>query len=112
MEENRMIAEFMGYKYYPHPSRDRGWRKEKGHLKMQWYYLCRTHKELRFHRDWNWLMRVLHKWDTLPHMGDEYEELCDELDRLITYYEIDIVYPHIVRCIEWYNENQIKNIER
>jgi hypothetical protein len=103
IEGNKLIAEFMGYKYFRYPARDPGWRKEKGHLKMNGYFLCRTHNQLRYHRDWSWLMPVLHKWDTLPHMGEQYEELCDQLDRRITYYEIDEVYPHIVRCITWYN---------
>ena len=33
-----------------------------------------------------------------------YESLCDELDHLITLYEIEPVFTHLIKCIIWYNK--------
>lgn len=68
---NKMIATYMGYKYYPYnePGMDKkiepGWkihadvpslskmRRDKND------FLCRNHRELAYHYDWNWLMPVI-----------------------------------------------------
>lgn len=68
-EGNKLLAKFMGYDYYPHPEPFPGWRRptpeiQKVFLKTQKFmgaYLCRTHKELRYNSDWNWLMKVVEK---------------------------------------------------
>lgn len=58
VEANKMFAEYLGYKYYPKIDGEQnpGWRKEvvlKGHG-----YLCRTHNQLPFYNDWNWMMKI------------------------------------------------------
>src|SRR5690348_15911171 len=74
IEENKLIAEFMGYTYFPHnhpelegkyPS---GW---KTHVKAQqmlkfnqftgYKYLCRNHNQLAYHLNWSWIMPVIEK---------------------------------------------------
>lgn len=73
-ESNKMIAEFMGYKYFPWntPATDNipnvaGWHKPtmEGHphlpsmQKIQGWYLCRRDAELRYSNSWDWLMPVV-----------------------------------------------------
>ena len=60
LQYNKLCAEFLGYKYYPYPNKDTGWRKNKGHLIFgKSYYLGRTTKHLQFHSDWNWIMEMV-----------------------------------------------------
>ena len=77
IEGNKLLAEFLGYKYYPHNhpdlknSRDAGWKlniKASSMLKQnpllglpREAYLCRHHKGLKYHSDWNHLMKVVDK---------------------------------------------------
>jgi len=74
LEGNKIIALFMGYEYFPFDETQRqtlndipfdqmnGWhRPSPGHYKVDGWYLCRNHNELRYHRDWGWIMPVVHK---------------------------------------------------
>jgi hypothetical protein len=78
VEGNKKIAEFMGYKYYPHntPDIDRrkiipGWKSHphaSDMLKMNPInriprnaFLCRNHNQLIYNSDWNWIARVVDK---------------------------------------------------
>ena len=80
IENNKLIAEFMGYKYFPFNSKLKkkrfkwlGWRKDKLSLPKgctigkigERYYLDRRHKDLKFHEDWDWLMPVVEKINKL-----------------------------------------------
>lgn len=72
-ETNKAMARFLGYEYFPLkqgiPNQQPGWKKSDDHpvhekLFSQGigkHYLCRVHKELKFHSDWNWLMAVVEK---------------------------------------------------
>lgn len=65
-ENNALIAKFMGYEYFPYMpdnnSINAGWRKPaKGAYKLEDYYLSRTTKDLAYHKDWNWIMKVVKK---------------------------------------------------
>lgn len=64
LEYNKLCAEFLGYKYFPYPNVNSGWRKEQGHLKLSEYYLARTTKDLKFYSDWNWIMRMVDSIET------------------------------------------------
>ena len=73
-ENNKLFAEFLGYKYYPHPLPNCGWRKENCNISPKLNkqgkvgerdYLCRLHKDLAFDTDWNWLMQVVEKIESL-----------------------------------------------
>ena len=75
IEGNKLIAEFMGYKYYPFDYELKnknglnrwGWRKNSpslptGNVKInigKTHYLGRKHRDLKFHEDWNWLIDVI-----------------------------------------------------
>ena len=63
---NKVMAEFLGYKYYPHTEpygRDRvaGWVKSGLSFKNPHFSLGRSHRDLPFYNDWNALMRVIDK---------------------------------------------------
>ncbi len=69
-ECNKLIAEFMGYKYYPLPedrSYNPGWWKGDP-IKMtsfnklnENHLLCRSYNDLRYYNSWDWLMSVVYK---------------------------------------------------
>jgi len=74
VESNKLFAEFLGYTYHNF-SKDTinpGWRKSNCIHKLSMMgkvgernYLCRTHKQLKFDTDWNWLMQVVEKIESL-----------------------------------------------
>lgn len=60
MESNKLIAEFMGYKFYNNlPQQRNGYQlpKDKGTA----IYLAYSTSELQYHKDWNWLMPAVEK---------------------------------------------------
>lgn len=76
-ETNKLIAKFMGFVYVP-------WQKAKGgHAgwinplykvitpKIPFTFLGRSHNDLKYHRDWNWLMGVVEKIEGLDLDGFE-----------------------------------------
>lgn len=74
-ENNKLIATFLGYEYVPFNKElnvgnhfdvnPPGWRaKDFKNLKLGGY-LCRKHRDLKFHDDWNWLMSVVEKIENL-----------------------------------------------
>ena len=65
--------------------------------------------ELNFHEDWNKLINVCRKFDNLNIDSEEYVEICDEVDHLVTCYEIKNVFEGIVVGISWYYENNRNN---
>lgn len=73
-EGNKLIAEFLGYKYYPKINDEPfpGWRYEAYHGKMSRSYLGRTHKDLLFDYDWNRLMRAVDKIESIHHVFHGY----------------------------------------
>lgn len=79
-ENNKLIAEFMGYKYIGFNNNDElkpGWWKDNiDLLKIQSQeifnrkmgnpnFLCRKHNELRYYNSWNWLMPVVEKIESI-----------------------------------------------
>lgn len=124
LEYNKRCAEFLGYKYFPHPNEDVGWRKERGHLKFGLdYYLARTTKKLQFHLDWNWIMEVVEAieklglnckigsfWATIePKMASEinYKPLNiphSQLDNDLSKKEATV--QAINQFLIWYNEQR------
>lgn len=66
-KDNKMLAEFLGYAYIPlnkNSNTAPGWRKPGATLSklgtgIGYPYLCRKHRDLVFHCDWNWLMTVV-----------------------------------------------------
>lgn len=115
MSNSERIAEFMGYKYYKYPLQDAGWRKEKGHLKISGYYLCRTVKQMRYCVSWDWLMPVGKKiLDITSNQDRPNVNACNNLDWLecqischIREYNIEEAFKAIVVFIEAYNANKV-----
>jgi hypothetical protein len=75
IENNKLIATFMGYTYFPynHPDikspRDAGWKIDAkvssiskwniGYTKKA--FLCRSHNQLNYDGSWQWIMPVVEK---------------------------------------------------
>lgn len=84
---NKKIAQFMGYTYFPHNMegiKDPGWKTTadtsifrkfndsytfiksvKGDDFVKRKYLCRGHNDLKYDVDWNWIMEVVEKVQTI-----------------------------------------------
>lgn len=75
-EYNKLCAEFLGYKYFPYPNVNSGWRKEQGHLKLSEYYLARTTKDLKFHSDWNMVIRMVEAIEKLNFVVEIITNTC------------------------------------
>ena len=75
-------------------------------------YVTSTDDELKFDTDWNWLMEVVEKIESLDHKNNE------EHFQLVTFIhhwfrrkhkeltKIEAVYNACVEFIEWYNEQK------
>jgi hypothetical protein len=64
--------------------------------------------DFKYHSSWDWLMPAISKWDHLSplYSNDKYCDLCDELDRVVTNYDIVPTFEFFVICIQWYNQNK------
>lgn len=119
IENNKLIAEFLGYKYHPanRNTKPYGWHKipkdKHWSEKLGWginsYYLCRRHNQMQFHYDWNWLMVVVEKIMDITFDDNSNPTLDSEM-----FYEVrdcipDInqTYKAIVEFIKWYNEEKL-----
>ena len=76
--DNELIAEFMGYVYYPYKAEEKGylhgWTKPDMNRKFGAVlykqdrfnkYLARTTSDLKYHTSWDWLMPVVEKIESL-----------------------------------------------
>ena len=117
---NKIIAEFMGFEiknkinYIP-PSLP-NFMKKAEHLKVD------KSENLPFHNDWNWLMQVVEKIEsikieTYKVRVDIYFNCCQinptHWEQLISIYgnketKIEAVYNACIEFIKWYNENSAK----
>jgi hypothetical protein len=128
MEENRMIAAFMGAKYYeawecpvygwPEPVYDFG---EPENYPTKDCNRCWEPYLLRYDTDWNWLMPVVEKIESLGYNVDICQTTVDIFkktnwnDEVVCKKEaskLEAVYSAVLSFLKWYNENQIKNRER
>src|SRR5688572_11969519 len=121
--ENELIAEFMGYKYYPFTVEERamafGWIKEGANRKMpekmlmsqRDIYLCRPKNGLRYHTSWDWFMPAYKKFkDCLydihktmpPHSACKGD--LDDVDIHCAIIEVDLKAAHafLAKGIKWY----------
>lgn len=81
IEGNKLIAEFMGYKYYPYSPESvvkPGWwsepvPKDRSLNKLETHkFLCRRHPELRYYNSWDWMMPVVEKIENLDFSKESY----------------------------------------
>ena len=141
-ENNKIIVEFMEFKQCKGIRSESGkyfdyWAKENFscieeqeiQIESEWGYGLVEQdllfaEQLKFHKDWNWLMEVVEKieglekgkyslitqqkscllWD-----NDKGEELEDFNSSFKAETKIEAVYNACVEFIKWYNENGAKN---
>ena len=86
VESNKLMAKFLGYSYHHKHNQVyfAGWSKGKSRE-----YLCRTHQQLKFDTDWNWLMKVVEKIEEIGSVRIQ-ENYCDILNKNTEYY-IEVV---------------------
>ena len=92
VEGNKLIAEFMGYKYIPFnpetPNLVCGWWKDG---KIGRNFLCRTHKQLPYRNSFTYLMEVIDKIEDLDDSKHYYQwEMEDGMRSNFICYEFDI----------------------
>jgi hypothetical protein len=127
---NKIIAEFMGYTYFPFNMegvKDPGWKttKDTSHFtknnklfflrdSVERDYLCRNHHQLCYHSDWNWLMEVCKKINEtkllLPMNGIE-DSIMPWINakrpvvKGLINMDIMETWSSVVEYIKWYKKN-------
>lgn len=105
-QQNRIIAEFMGYCF----DESMGVFRVSGSLKRVW-------SDLNYHASWELLMEVGKKiFDWLqqdmknrpPHTCTQGDLIEVDISCAIREYNKEEAHKHIVRWIEWYNQKNIK----
>ena len=129
-ETNKLIAEFMEFKQCKGIRSESGkyfdyWAKENFscieeqeiQIESEWGYGLVEQdllfaEQLKFHKDWNWLMQVV---DKIYEMNLYYDRYIDYNSSMISDGKINLgtrinrVYEQVVEFIKWYNENSAKN---
>jgi hypothetical protein len=120
-ENNILIAEFMGAIYKS------SFNIPKGYLFLPWHNLTRIN-ELKYHSDWNWLMPVVEKIESIKnsHHGyfgvyissnscaiqgtrfrsDKIQDPPIYFNEVVLSSKIESTYIAVVLFIKWYNENK------
>ena len=99
---NKIIAEFM--KYIKHT-------QTKAYLTKDGYF---HDKDLKFHSDWNWLMEVVEKIESIGFTFEtkkNWARITRKGENIILRWEedktkIEAVYNACIEFIKWYNENK------
>jgi hypothetical protein len=120
-ENNKIIAEFLGQNKMPYEFPQFGYIKTNGDWNDTFF-----DNQLKFHKDWNWLMEVVEKielngkyvingiYDNRGEFKGWYPEIFtlypkDEIKDLTDLRfesKIQAVYNACVSFIEWYNQNK------
>ena len=135
-ETNKLIAEFMEFKQCKGIRSESGkyfdyWAKENFscieeqeiQIESEWGYGLVEQdllfaEQLKFHKDWNWLMEVVGKIEEMADWSlellttdkKEYQMLIPLSNtNVIVETKIEAVYNACVEFIKWYNENSAKN---
>ena len=108
IENNKLISIFMGKKESPYEFSEFGYINSKGQWKDEF-----LPEQLKFHKDWNWLMKVVEKIENYNEFtnvlfaprgcaidcyienGFSFSNDCDT--------KIEAVYNACVEFIKWYN---------
>jgi hypothetical protein len=138
MEENRMIAAFMGYEFVTvgyfdtedetqWQRENREWMDEVGIEDVGDYFVDTKDnswfpaEEADYHKSWDALMPVVEKIESLGYNVDICQTTVDIFkktnwnDEVVCKKEaskLEAVYSAVLSFLKWYNENQIKNRER
>ena len=101
-ENNRLIAEFMGYKIQKDPT-ERFFGRYRTAITKVWV----KENELCFHSDWNWLMEVVEKiFKDFYKLNPCPIGLKMEIEKQLIAVDKEKVYKSCVEFIKWYNENK------
>tara|TARA_R110000851_G_scaffold56447_1_gene131929 strand:+ start:5576 stop:6034 length:459 start_codon:yes stop_codon:yes gene_type:complete len=118
---NKLIAEFMGYEYIPYvkgQTQSPGWWHEtspnliKGKMPSATklsndYFLCRRHDGLRYYNEWNWLMSVVEKIETLDlsnqYDTDNFEGFTINIENTSCYIWLNLKYDPGQRLVAIHN---------
>ena len=95
LENNKLIAEFLGYETY----------EMNGVLNVHYSENnIRTIQDTYYHADWNWLMEVVEK---IEKVGEKELKFSVEFEKVKLSSNIESVYNACIEFIKWYNENKI-----
>jgi len=99
MNENKLIAEFMGFQ-----KTDIGWYDSEETLTSEVFGSDNTFDFLNYHTSWDWLIPVVREILTRIDIDSiEYETHNLEYETLDA--DIKGAYKQVVEFIEWYNNN-------
>lgn len=96
-ENNRLIAEFMGYEVQTDPT-ERHFGRYKTPITKVWI----KENELEFDTSWNWLMEVLKEIDNLEIEIPEDSNLYGDITHGLLSFDIEMAYGAVVEFIKWY----------
>lgn len=115
-ENNKIIAEFMGaktltvdeFKAILKDNRDNGFIHTPN---------AEIDEDLKYHSDWNWLMEVVEKIESLGYdvfintcvcrITDVGQDVLEDIETFNYENKIQAVYNACVEFIKWYNEQKI-----
>ncbi len=96
MEDNKLIAEFMGF-----------YRTEKGYIMGGFgdgtFGLA---EELHFHTSWDWLMPVVEKIDNMFGDDNQVDDAINRVHNAVLSFDIDNTYQAVVEFINQYNDEE------
>lgn len=96
-ENNRVIAEFEGWKSGLYPNMPNTLHKDKRSIHVS---------ELQYHSDWNELMRVIKKLHDIAYSKENFHKMAGafmNVGHAILSYDINKVYSAVLEFINWYN---------
>lgn len=103
MKDNKLIAEFMGMTCHHNDSNVLIFSTENGNDIVSIY-------DLEYHTDWNWLMEVVEKIESLGVVVEIRENVCYIETTPVDYYseleetKIQSTYKAVVEFIKWYTQ--------
>lgn len=132
-EGNKLIAEFMGFELKPHAIKSyakeglKQWRTKDVNSPLWRLLEGNQHEQIHFHSDWNWLMHVVEKIESMRYdvilqgvwlsvgggKGHSLRHVCavseitgTQISNADSGVKIDAVYNAIVQFILWYNQKK------
>ena len=108
LENNRLIAEFLGQKSDKYEFPQFGYMNTKGDFITEF-----NDSQLKFHKDWNWLMEAVEKIESkgfdifintcVCRIVDVGEDRFEDIECFVNNNKKQAVYKAVVEFIKWYN---------
>ena len=102
MENNKLIAEFMGVRFMPDDEYIE--RLKENREEGVCFDLGRMESELKYHESWDWLMPVIREVQTRYEVDEGIEIDYDELQHAVMDNDIERVYEQVVEFIKEHNK--------